>query len=483
LQIFWRPVLIFKNNKVMEWNKLHLIKSSDSNLAFYYPTYTLIEISDTVFNVLERVKSSDSLQEIAMDFNFQEKELSDFLENIESKLTADNAISNITVNRNSRNIFRITLHISNDCNLRCKYCYADGGNYNLSRGLMTIETAQNFVDFCVQHFDNIGNIVFFGGEPLMNIDAMEYICEKIDEYHRQGRIKKLPTFGIITNGTIINERLLALMKKYISFITVSIDGPKAINDANRVYPNGSGSYDKIDKFIKTIKSETNVDIKYEATYTESHIQENISKKELTTFFLDEFAMEGTIADEMSLNVDSCQELSDFFKKENFTTSDLRNLPRSFWDILTTIVYKKPKQMCQIYSEIVAISAEGDIYPCHINTGKEHLRLGNISGRNIFNSPDEYKTEYPLFFNLNNREEICGDCWAQNICGGCTMLWFYDENDENYTTQPNESLCLSNKKFLEDILLLISNIRKNPEKWKLFQEYINNKKASTVLRCS
>ena len=466
----------------MEWSKLHLIKSNNNNLAFYYSTYILIEINDTVFNILEKVKSGSSLSEIVADFNLQEKELTNFLSNIESKLTDDNAVNNIIVNNNPRNIHRITLHISNDCNLRCKYCYADGGSYDLSRGLMTIETARSFVDFCVQHFDNVGHIVFFGGEPLMNIEAMEYICEKIDEYHKQGKIKRLPQLGIITNGTIINERLLALIKKHITFITVSIDGPKDINDTNRVYPNGSGSYDKIENFIKTIKKETDVSIRYEATYTESHIQENISKKELSTFFLDEFAMEGTIVDELSLNIDSEQEFSEFYESESLTLSDLRSLPNSFWDILTSIVHKKPKQMCQIYSEIVAISTEGNIYPCHMNTGKTHLCLGNISEKNIFNSTNEYKSEHPLLFNINDREAICKGCWAQNICGGCTMKWFYDESLDNYTMEPNESLCLSSKKHLESVLLLIAHIRKNPKKWEPFMEYVNRDKSSTISKC-
>ena len=460
----------------MEWEKLHLIKSNDSNLAFYYPTYALIEINDTAFKVLEKVKNGSSLNEVAESFNLQEKELIDFLDNIKNKLATDDIVSCITTNNSSRNIYRITLHISNDCNLRCKYCYADGGNYNLSRGLMTIETAQNFVDFCTQHFDSIGNIVFFGGEPLMNIDAMEYICKKVDEYHKQGKIQQLPNFGIITNGTIINDRLLALIKKYITFITVSIDGPKTINDANRVYPNGSGSFDKIENFIKTIKKETDVSIRYEATYTESHIREKISKNDLTTFFFDEFEMKGTIADEFNLQAGIYYDFPNFIEKDIFTVSDLHNFPEGFWGILASIVHKKPKQMCQIYKQIAAVSIEGDIYPCHMNTGKTHLSLGNISEKNIFNSPDEYKAESPLLFNINNRKVICNDCWAQNICGGCTVKWFYDESADNYKMQPNKSLCVSNKKHLEDTLLLIAHIRKNPKKWEFFMQHLNKNKT-------
>lgn len=57
-------------------------------------------------------------------------------------------------------IRRITLHISNDCNLRCKYCFGGGGSYNQERNLMTEQTAIEFVDFCVEQFERVEKIVF-----------------------------------------------------------------------------------------------------------------------------------------------------------------------------------------------------------------------------------------------------------------------------------------------------------------------------------
>jgi uncharacterized protein len=469
----------------MEWDKLHLIKNNNSNLAFYYPTYDLIEINNTVYSILARIKAGSNLSEIAVDFNRSENELTNFLNKFTDKFVVENTAKKVAENKDaSRKINRITLHISNDCNLRCKYCYADGGSYNLSRNLMSIETAQSFIDFCAQHFDSIGTIAFFGGEPLMNIDVMEYICDTMSEHTEQGKIKQRPDFGIITNGTIINGRLIALVKKYISFITVSIDGPKAVNDANRVYPNGRGSYDKIENFIKTLKKETNVHMSYEATYTDYHIKEKVSKEDLDIFFLNEFGINGVVVDEYSLNdsvrqdLDPIEENFDIFsRKDFFSTFDLRSFPEGFWRILSSVVYKHQTKMCLIAKDIVAVSAEGDIYPCHMNTGKQHLCLGNISTSNIYNSPNEYKKEFSLVFNINNREILCKDCWAQNICGGCTMRWFYDESLDNYIMKPNTSLCLSNKRYLEKILSLIAHIRTNSQKWESFVEHINNNSSA------
>ena len=86
-------------------------------------------------------------------------------------------------------IKRITLHISNDCNLRCKYCFGGGGSYNQERNLMTEQTAIEFVDFCVEQFERVEKIVFFGGEPMLNLKGMEIVCNRFKYYKEEGKEK------------------------------------------------------------------------------------------------------------------------------------------------------------------------------------------------------------------------------------------------------------------------------------------------------
>ena len=138
-------------------------------------------------------------------------------------------------NGNKRKVIRrITLHISNDCNLRCKYCFGGGGSYNQERNLMTEQTAIEFVDFCVEQFERVEKIVFFGGEPMLNLKGMEIVCNRFKYYKEEGKIDILPNFVIITNGTILTDRMLAFIKRNISAMTISIDGPKEINDIQRI---------------------------------------------------------------------------------------------------------------------------------------------------------------------------------------------------------------------------------------------------------
>lgn len=93
---------------------------------------------------------------------------------------------------------------------------------------MSYSTADSFIDFCRFHFDQIENIVFFGGEPLLNIKIIDYVCNSFESLYEKGKINKMPSFGIITNGTIMNSSILKILIKHIKFITISIDGPEKL---------------------------------------------------------------------------------------------------------------------------------------------------------------------------------------------------------------------------------------------------------------
>lgn len=162
----------------------------------------------------------------------------------------------------------VKIHVSNTCNLRCKYCYAHGGNYGEKDSLMTVPIAQKVVEF-IEKSDQLNElkyITFFGGEPLMNPDVIEYICEKT---YQKGMMYLLQT-----NGTLLDDSILQLLTKYKIDVTVSLDGPKEINDFNRVRQDGKGTYEEILKNICTMQ-EQGVNI--------SGIEATLSKEFLETY--------------------------------------------------------------------------------------------------------------------------------------------------------------------------------------------------------
>lgn len=447
----------------MDLQKLHLVKGRDMNIAFYYPAYSVVQLPDETYGILEDLKKGKEPDSVASARNRSAYEIKQLLEKLDQTFSTGEAYPAGGSPYNKR-IGRITLHVSNDCNLRCRYCYACGGSYDRPRELMTKETAREFVEFCAKTFDHIGRIVFFGGEPLLNPGIIAFICELFTEYKALGKITYLPVFGIITNGTILNDPVLEIIKRYVSFITVSIDGPQELNDRNRIYSDGRGSYNRIAGFIRRIVQIPSVSVKYEATYTDYHIEQGVSQQALSHFFKREFGLEGTIVEETNI---SNKRYWDGEDSEYLADNTFSTMPDGFWSILSAIVCKQPKGMCPVYRGIFAVSVKGDIFPCHMNTGTSGLALGHISGKNIFNSPQVYEPDFPLFFKLHDKAALCGGCWAQNICGGCTMKWFYDKQSGTYNVTPDKEMCEFNRKHIENILLLITRIRKDPEKWPLF----------------
>lgn len=168
----------------MDFNRLHLIESKEQKIAYYYPTNDIMALNDKQFQIIQLLKVGTCPTEIARLCKCTEIQLDVLMNSLKKAFTKSKTKKNPpSTNTRNRTIERITLHVSNDCNLKCKYCYANGGNYNQSRSLMTIDTARNFVNFCINQFDRIDKIIFFGGEPMLNLNAMNFICKKFKEYY------------------------------------------------------------------------------------------------------------------------------------------------------------------------------------------------------------------------------------------------------------------------------------------------------------
>jgi uncharacterized protein len=448
------PIPIILIIKIMKISNIHLIKG-EINVIFHYNSFTLIEVTDLVYDIIERIMNNESIESIAEETKLMPADIETLIINISKSIPNNpNHKKEDIVLEKRRRIDRITLHVANNCNLRCKYCYANGGSYNLPQSMMTKELASKFIDFCTTHFDHINNIVFFGGEPFLNPKIIKFICESFKRLYKKNKIDYLPEWSIITNGTIMNDEILNLIKRYIKSITVSIDGPQNLNDFNRKFVNGEGSYAKIADFIKKVKEETDADLKYEATYTSYHSQNNWSRADVKSFLQNEFNINGTIADDTNY---------DYEANSSIKSAEM-NLPSGFFGILESIASKISLGMCPVGDNIVAISTDGELYSCHMNCGKKHLSLGNISGENFFNSREKYLLLFPYLKSILKTEKPCIDCWANPVCGGCVIRWFYNKETDEYNSLPKNSLCEITKKNIEKILLLIVHLRKDKAKW-------------------
>lgn len=140
---------------------------------------------------------------------------------------------------------------SGGCNLACKYCFI-GKIKNDSAVKMDYKTAEAIVNKFSQYIktENVKktNIIFYGGEPTLNFDIIQFIVQKFKK-------KNIPlTFSIVTNGTYLTDEMIHFFKENNFLLGVSIDGPRKLNDINRIYKSThSGSYDNVIKNIEKLK--------------------------------------------------------------------------------------------------------------------------------------------------------------------------------------------------------------------------------------
>ena len=166
------------------------------------------------------------------------------------------------------------LHIAHDCNLACKYCFAEEGEYHGRRALMSYEVGKKALDFLIENSGKRVNLEvdFFGGEPLMNWD----VVKRLVEYgrSREEECNKKFRFTLTTNGVLLNDEIMEFANKEMANVVLSLDGRKDVNDEMRPFRNGKGSYDLIvPKFQKFAKQREELGLSYyiRGTFTRDNL--------------------------------------------------------------------------------------------------------------------------------------------------------------------------------------------------------------------
>lgn len=135
----------------------------------------------------------------------------------------------------------LCLHIAHDCNLACRYCFAEEGEYHGRRALMSAEVGKKALDFLIAHSGKRRNLEvdFFGGEPLMNWDVVKELVRYGREQEK--RFDKHFRFTLTTNGVLLNDEVMEFCNREMANVVLSLDGRKEVNDQMRPFRNGKGS--------------------------------------------------------------------------------------------------------------------------------------------------------------------------------------------------------------------------------------------------
>jgi uncharacterized protein len=141
---------------------------------------------------------------------------------------------------------KVILHLTKDCNLRCKYCYAP----SKVKESMSYQTGQSAIDLAISLGESSACISYFGGEPLLRFGQ---IRELTDYAQAKGaEVGKSMHFRISTNGTLFDEEILEYCRDQNILFAVSLDGDRQAHDAQRILPSGKGSFELIDEKLDMI---------------------------------------------------------------------------------------------------------------------------------------------------------------------------------------------------------------------------------------
>jgi uncharacterized protein len=146
-----------------------------------------------------------------------------------------------------RKLAKITLQVTQNCNFRCKYCIYSDEHSKLQRShsakSMSWETARDAVNFLWKHSVDSSrvNIGFYGGEPLLQMSLIKRVIDYSEELFKGKNL----TFNITTNGTLLDKEKVLYFQEHDVSLMISLDGPKDINDKNRVFVDGTGTYDTV----------------------------------------------------------------------------------------------------------------------------------------------------------------------------------------------------------------------------------------------
>ncbi len=389
-----------------------------------------------------------------------EETLEDVFSLIEAgKLFSKDIYKDVAFDLKKRNtvIKALCLLVAHSCNLNCEYCFAAQGRFKGKSGLMSFETGKRALDFLVENSGTRRNLEvdFFGGEPLLNFQVVKDLvayARSIEEKHGKNF-----RFTLTTNGIGLNDEVMDWANKECYNVVLSLDGRKEVNDRFRKDINGLGSYERIvPKFQEFVEKRGGKGYYIRGTFTRYntdftndifHMADDLGFTELS--------MEPVVCAPSDGNALKPEDLSVLKEQYEMLAKDMirrrkDGKPITFYHYMIDLedgpcIYKRVSG-CGAGTEYFAVTAFGELYPCHQFVNDPSYKMGDVwNGITETALRDEFK-----LCNVYSKPE-CVDCFARLYCaGGCAANAYHAEGDIHGTYEYG---CELFKKRIECALML------------------------------
>ena len=430
---------------------VHQYKSNGYNIVLDVNSGCVHVVDDLAYDVIELWEKNTPaeiaqamLEKYAGQPDITQAEIEQVIADVRSlqedgSLFSEDVYRDAVIDFKKRNavVKALCLHVAHDCNLGCKYCFADEGEYMGRRALMSFEVGKQALDFLIQNSGSRVNLEvdFFGGEPLMNFDVVKQLVaygrSQEKEHNKKFR------FTITTNGVLLNDEILDFVNQEMGNIVLSIDGRKEVNDRMRPFRNGNGSsYDLIlPKFKKVAESRQQDRYYVRGTYT--HFNKDFASDvlHLADQGFEQISVEPVVApasQPYAIREEDLPELCAEYDKLAKEILARRKAGKgfNFFHFMIDLtggpcIYKRISG-CGAGTEYLAVTPWGDLYPCHQFVGNTDFLLGNVyEGVKNTELQDRFK-----LCNVYARES-CKDCFAKFRCSGVCSA-----NAYNYSADIN-----------------------------------------------
>lgn len=439
---------------------IHQYKNNGYNIVLDVNSGMIHVVDDLVYDIIELFEDNDTDTIVAAMMDKYSKpenaaklespiDIGDVIEAIEEieELKKQGALFSEDIYKDYITDFKkrdtvvkaLCLHIAHDCNLACKYCFAEEGEYKGHRELMSYEVGKKALDFLIENSGSRRNLEvdFFGGEPLMNWqvvkDLVAYGREQEKIHNKNFR------FTLTTNGVLLNDDIMEFANKEMANIVLSIDGRKEVHDHMRPSRNGKGSYDLIvPKFEKVAESRNQTNYYVRGTFTRNNLDFSEDVLHLADLGFKQISVEPVVSlpeEPYSIREEDipriCEEYDKLAKEMIKRKKEGKgfNFFHFMIDLTGGPCVAKRLSGCGSGTEYLAVTPWGDLYPCHQFVGEEEFLLGNVF-EGIKNTAccDEFK-----LCNVYAKDK-CRDCFARFYCsGGCAAnsYKFHGKIDDAY----------------------------------------------------
>ena len=434
-------------NVLMDINSgaVHAVDDVAYDIADLYTEMSFDEICDKFSDKYSREQlkeAADELEELKeAGMLYTEDEYEKVLEQVKNRAPVVKALC---------------LHVAHDCNLKCRYCFAEEGEYHGKRSLMSAEVGKKAIDFIIANSGKRRNLEvdFFGGEPLMNFDVVKEIVEYGREQEKL--YDKNFRFTITTNGILLDDEKQAYINENMHNVVLSLDGRKEINDFMRPRAGGMGSYDVIvPKFQKFAEMRGDRDYYVRGTFTRHNLDFSKDVMEFADLGFRSMSIEPVVAkpeEEYAIREEDLPQIMEEYDHlaEEYIKRKKEGRGFNFFhfniDLNQGPCVAKRLSGCGSGTEYLAVTPWGDLYPCHQFVGQEEFLLGNVdTGVTNERIRDEFK-----LCNVYAKDK-CRDCFARFYCsGGCAANSY---NFHGSITDAYDIGCAMQKKRIECAIMI------------------------------